>query len=308
MLGTLTARLGDPAGVDRTRPVLEHDAVLANAVRMEVLLSRVLRPGFRVHRNHAFVEAMDVPFLLTRLAGRFNVDEVLARNGFRERRAAGGSVALHELIVPLLQGWDSVVLEADVELGGRDQLFNFQVARKLQRAEGQAPEKALMVPLLPGLDGRKMSKSSGNCVWIDQPASEIFAAGMGASDEVVELWRQLLTDLPAEGEGLARKLASVEAVVAEVHGAPEAAAARAWWRRVVGGGKADAAEAVGPAPLLELVVAALACSKSHARRLVAGRGVRVDGEVVVDLAHMPAPGSLVRVGRRRWLEVKAGEP
>ncbi len=300
----MTARLGDPAGVDRTRPVLDHAAVSANADRMELLLRRVLRPGFRVHRNHTFVDAMDVPFLLTRLAQRFTVDEVLARNGFRERRAKGGSVALHELIVPLLQGWDSVRLQADVELGGNDQLFNFQVARKLQRAEGQAPQKVLMVPLLPGTDGRKMSKSLGNCVWIDQPARELVAAGMQASDEVVEAWRELLTELPDRGPAMVRKLATLQAIASDLHGAHAADDAIRWWRRVVGGGASDDEALVAPLPLLELVVLALDCSKSHARRLVAGGGVRVDDVVERRLDLVPSSGALVRVGRRHWLRVR----
>ena len=307
-MGTLTGRLGDPSGRDRTRPVLTEAAVAANAAALLAQCHRVLLPGFRAHHNHAFVEGMSVPTFLVRLAGRFTVAGLLARDGFRARWEAGAPIAAHELLVPLIQGWDSVVLRTEVEIGGTDQLFNFQIARRLQRAEGQAAQVALMKPLIAGADGRKMSKSLGNTVWLDEPPESMFAQIMAIRDAQIDSWRAHLTDLRPGGSGpMSEKLALAEDIVAQLHGAPAAALAAAAFERIVRrkGLPDEVPEVAAGDDLVALVARVREVSRSGARKLIVGRGVRIDGACVVDPLHVPRPGDVVRIGKRHAVKIGA---
>jgi tyrosyl-tRNA synthetase len=306
ILGTITARLGDPSGQDSTRPILDDAEVKANAERLLAQCRKVLLPGFTVHRNHEFVDAMDVPFLLTRLAARITVKAMLARNGFRARMERDQPIGLHELLVPLLQGWDSVVVQADVEIGGTDQLFNFQVARQLQQAEGQEPEHCLMTPVIRGTDGRKMSKSFGNTVWLDEAPEQMFGQVMSISDDVMAEWVDLLTDLTHLPEHpMERKLVLAHDIVRQLHGAGAADLARAHFDRTVRERRVteEDLDETPVADLVTLVVAVRGASRTQARKLIQGGGVRVDGAKVTDHEHQPSAGSVVRVGKRKVVRV-----
>ena len=305
VLGTLTAQLGDPSGRDATRPILSAEEVQANAASLLALCQRVLRPGFVVHRNDTFVDGMDVPAFLVRLASRVTVASMLARDGFRRRMEAGAPIALHELLVPLLQGWDSVQLRADVEIGGTDQLFNLQVARRLQAAEGQPPEVALMTPIIDGTDGRKMSKSLGNTVWLDEAPAEMFGQVMSVPDAVMDAWWPVLCDrADRPAHPMARKRALAHDIVRQLHGVEAADAAEAHFQRVVVERRLPGTvPEVDAADLVALAVQVRGGSRSAARRLIDGGGVRVDGEVITDPEHVPGPGSIVRLGRRAVVRV-----
>ena len=308
ILGTLTAQLGDPSGQDTTRPILDEAVVKANAEKLLGQCQQVFRPGFVVHRNHEFVDAMSVPFFLMRLAGRITVKGMLSRNGFRSRMEADQAIGLHELLVPLLQGWDSVEVRADVEIGGTDQLFNFQVARQLQEAEGQTPELCVMTPVIRGTDGRKMSKSFDNAIWLDEAPEQMFGKVMSVSDEVMDEWIGLLTDLDPTtlpAHPMERKVALARAIVTQLHGSDAADAADAHFTRTVRERvvlDTDCAEA--PATdLLTLVVTVRGESRSRSRKLIQGGGVRVDGAKVLDHTMTPDVGSLIRVGKRKVVRV-----
>jgi tyrosyl-tRNA synthetase len=306
VLGTLTAQLGDPSGQDTTRPILTDDDVKANAERLLAMCRKVLLPGFRVHRNHEFVEAMSVPMFLTRLAARVTVASMMARDGFRKRTAAGKPIALHEFLVPLLQGWDSVVLKAEVEIGGTDQLFNFQVARHLQQTEGQKPQVALMVPIIRGTDGRKMSKSFGNTIWLDEAPEQQFGQVMSIPDDVMDEWLPVLTSLTGLPEHpMKRKKALAFDLVRQFHGPEAAAMAQAHFESTVQRGEAPKdIEAVVQAPLVSLVAAVRGESRSKARKLIEGGGVRVDDVKALEPKFLPPVGSLVRVGKRKVVRVE----
>lgn len=290
VLGTMTAQLGDPTGREQTRPLLSEAEVMDNAAAMATTIQALL-PEARLHFNHRFFAEMDVASFITKMPGRVTVDQMLSRGGFRRR---GAPIALHELLVPLMQGWDSVVLSAEVEIGGHDQLFNFQVARRLQRAEGLPAQVCLMVPLLPGGDGRKMSKSLGNCIFLDEPPADVFGKTMAISDEAMAQWIPLLaTDpdaLPAHP--MARKKALARDIVAQLHGAAAAAAAAAAF------GDRKPPVAVSAGPLLDAVTLIRACSRAAARRLIRGGGVRVNGQKERSVDRAVQPGDEIWVGRR----------
>lgn len=302
VLGTLTAQLGDPSGHDTARPILGEAQVKANAERLLEVCHRVLRPGFRVHRNHEFVDDMSVPQFLTELAGRTTVAAMLARDGFRRRMAAGRPIGLHELLVPLLQGWDSVRIDSQVEVGGTDQLFNFQVARNLQQARDEPAQILLMTPMIDGTDGRQMSKSRGNTIWLDEVPEEMFGQILSISDEVMDQWWEVFVDedTPRPDHPRNRKHTLALDLITQIHGDAAARAAAAHFQRVVIDKRIPPdAETIAPDDLVSLVVQVRGGSKSAARRLIEGGGVRVDGQVVRDVLHVPPSGALVRVGRRR---------
>lgn len=297
ILGTFTAQMGDPSGRDKTRPILDAETVKANGEALLAQISRILAPGFEVHRNHEWHEVMTVPHLLTRICSKFTVAGIMARDGFRTREG----VSVHEMIVPMLQGWDSVELDADIEIGGTDQLFNFQVTRQLQASEGQAPEGCLMTPVINGTDGRKMSKSFGNCIFLDEAPEQIFGKVMSISDEVMEEWIPLLcnrTDLPSHP--MHRKQALAADIVTQIHGAEAARQAAEHFKRAIQEGQAVDAADVASGTLLDVVMALRSCSKTQARRLVAGGGVRIDGERQSDPTVTVSKGAMVRIGKRTW--------
>ncbi|MHA2063634.1 MAG: tyrosine--tRNA ligase, partial [Candidatus Thorarchaeota archaeon] len=218
ILGTFTAQMGDPSGKDKTRPILDEATVKANGEKILEQVERVLHPGFTVHRNHMFFENMNVPFFLTQLTSQFTVAHMMARDGFKKRGQSG--VAMHELLTPILQGWDSVMVNADVEIGGTDQLFNFQISRDLQAKQGQTPQVCLMTPIINGTDGRKMSKSLDNCIFLDDAPEEIFGKVMSISDEVMEEWIPLLadTDLSSIEHPMKKKKMLAANIVRQLHG------------------------------------------------------------------------------------------
>jgi tyrosyl-tRNA synthetase len=265
----------------------------------------VLLPGFNVHRNHEFVDAMDVPFFLTRLASRITVANMLSRDGFRKRADAGQPIALHEFLVPLIQGWDSVVVRAEVEIGGTDQLFNFQIARQLQEAEGQTPQQCLMTPVIRGTDGRKMSKSFNNAIWLDEKPAEMFGKIMSVSDNVAEEWLSLLTDLKdLPKHPMSRKKALAHNIVAQLHSEAEASSAQAHFEQTVQRKELPTELPTANQDTLFVMVAeARSESRSKARKLILGGGVKVDGEKVIDPLCTPSKGSTIRIGKRVAVKV-----
>lgn len=307
ILGTLTAQLGDPSGQDATRPFLDPAAVQANADRLVAGLHQVLRPGFRVHRNDRFLQHKSIDWFLTEIASRTTVAAMLARDGFRRRVANQQPIGLHELLVPLIQGWDSVHVQSEVEVGSTDQLFNFQVARTLQQRHGQPPQVLLMTPLIRGTDGRKMSKSFDNAVWVDERPAEMFGQILSIPDEVMDEWWEVFTDDSVERpeHPRDRKHALAHELVRQLHGPSSAQAAKAdFTTRFVERGVPEEVPIVDATDLLALVVRVRGGSRSEARRLIAGGGVRVDDVPVRTPEAEPPSGAVVRVGRRHLVRIR----
>jgi len=307
VLGTFTAQLGDPSGQDQTRPILSEVEVQTNAEKILAQASKNLLPGFRVHRNHTFSEHMDIAFFLTRLAGNFTVANMLSRDGFRERTKRNQPIALHELLVPLLQAWDSVVLKTEVEIGGTDQLFNFQATRSLQEAHGQPPEFCLMTPIIRGTDGRKMSKSFGNVILLEEDYVQMYGQIMSISDEVAEEWIPLMTDLgtmPEVTHPMERKKLLARELVTQLHTEIDARIAALSFKVLVQEkGTPSNIPEVKSQPLLGVVAQARQESNSRARELIRSGAVSINGIKCQDLNRVPAKGTLVKIGKMLFVRI-----
>jgi tyrosyl-tRNA synthetase len=229
IIGDFTAMIGDPSGRSATRPHLSHEQVLEHAKTYQEQAFKILDPEKTTVRfNGEWFKAMSFEDVM-RLNSRVTLQQMLQREDFRERIDKGLPVRAHEIQYPIMQGWDSVVIQADVELGGTDQLFNILVGRDLQHEEGQHQQVAMMLPILTGLDGtQKMSKSLGNAVGVSEPSSEMFGKLMSISDEqMVEYYRLLLHETIPDGmHPMEAKKSLAERLTARYHTAAEAAHAR----------------------------------------------------------------------------------
>ena len=293
ILGTATAAVGDPSGRDQSRQGLNTEQIEKNAQTYLTQIAKVIdvtkaevRPNGEWFAKFGFSEML-------RLLGRTTVQRMLERDDFNNRIKAGTPIYLHECLYPLMQGWDSVEIHADVELGGTEQLYNLMVGRDLQRAEGQEPQICLTMPILRGLDGqKKMGKSLGNYIGLNEPAKEQFGKTMRIPDELMPEWFTLLTDrnhaeiskIVAGHPNEAKKLLAGD-IVTFYHGAEAAATTLADWnKQFSGGGKQDPDhidEVVIPAAKLTagailaidlLVETKLCTSKSEARRNIGEKG------------------------------------
>jgi len=331
IIGDFTARVGDPTGRSATRPPLTPEQVDAHARTYVAQVQEILdfSPGrIEVVRNADWLAPMDMAEVL-RLLGRTTLARILERDDFTKRYREGSPISLSELIYPLMQGWDSVQVRADVELGGTDQLFNNLMGRQLQEAEGQEPQVVITTPLLEGLDGvNKMSKSLGNYVGIAEPAGEQFGKIMSIPDALMPRYFQLTTGwLPDRVEPVLADLASgalapvqakrllARTVVDLYHGAGAGEAAEAEFDRIFREGAAPTeiaevtvAAADLPMPLSRLLATAgLVPSNKEGRRKIEQGGVRIEGERVADadleVDAAGIDGRVLQVGKRAWARI-----
>jgi tyrosyl-tRNA synthetase len=328
LIGDFTAMIGDPSGKKKTRPALDREEVSRNARTYVDQVSRILDvDAAEVRFNSEWMDAMSTTDMV-RLCSRYTVARLLERDDFSKRYRAGEPISVHELIYPFVQGYDSVALSADVELGGTDQTFNLLMARDIQREYGQPSQAVITHPLLVGTDGvDKMSKSLGNTIGITESPDEIYGKLMSISDELMlryfdllraGRWEDLLPtrDLVASGGGdpLAFKHQLAERIVGQYHGSRAAGGAAERFQRVVHDKAAPEdlevievrAGARGDLGLLELLEAlSLVKSRGEARRLIEQNAVRVDGRLVRDPAARLGEGEfLLRVGKRRYARVR----
>lgn len=316
LIGDFTGRIGDPTGRSETRRALTDEEVRANAKTYEEQVFRILDPErTEIRFNSEWMGAMSSSDLV-RLCAQYTVARILERDDFEKRFRDQKPIHIHEFLYPLVQGYDSVALRADVEIGGTDQRFNLLVGRELQKSYGQAPQVVLTLPLLEGTDGvQKMSKSLGNYIGITEPPEEIFGKVMSISDELMLRYIDLLTDqdsarVRAEIDSdrqhpMDAKKALAADVVARFHGAAAAQQARAGFeerfqRRKLPSEIAEYHWGTGatPARLVEILTASgLASSMSDARRKIQQGGVRLDGERVSDIHYvLPPRTTVVQVG------------
>ena len=322
LIGDFTSMIGDPSGRNTTRPPLTREQIEANAQTYYRQASLVLDPDkTEIRYNSEWSDPLGARGMI-QLAARYTVARMMERDDFHKRFHAGQSISVHEFLYPLMQGYDSVALRSDLELGGTDQKFNLLMGRHLQQEYGQEPQCILTMPLLEGLDGiEKMSKSKHNYIGISEDANTMFAKVLSISDELMWRWYMLLSF---------RSLAEIEALKAEVaagrnpkdakvllakeittrfHSARAADAAEQDFIHRSKGGVPDkiAEVALAGAPLgigLVLKLSGLAPSTSEANRLIDGGGVRVDSSVVGDKGlKLPAGTYVVQVGKRKFARV-----
>ena len=326
LIGDFTGMIGDPTGKNVTRKPLTRDDVIENARTYESQIFKILDPEKTlVMFNSSWMGQMDAAELI-QLAAKHTVARMLERDDFSKRYAGGQPIAIHEFLYPLIQGYDSVAMKADVELGGTDQKFNLLVGRELQKHFGQDPQVVLTMPILEGLDGvQKMSKSLGNYIGIAEPANEMFGKLMSVSDTLMWRYIELLSFKPLatvrqwrrevdEGRNPRDvKVTFAQEIVARFHGRAAAEAALADFEaRFRQGAMPDEmpemtlAAPEGGLPVVQLLkLAGLVPSTSEAMRQIAGGGVRIDGEKVSDKGLLIARGStlVAQVGKRKFARV-----
>jgi len=295
VIGDFTGMIGDPTGKSKTRPPLTREEIEANAETYKKQAFKILDPDRTETRfNREWLGALGSDGMV-RLAATYNVARMLERREFRQRYDSGQAISVHEFLYPLAQAYDSVALEADVELGGTDQLFNLNVGRDIMPAYGLEPQVVMTTPLLEGTDGvEKMSKSLGNYIGVAESADTMFAKVLSISDDLMWRYYPLLTDLAAagielecgRGRPMDSKISLARRIIADFHGEAAAMAAEEEWRRVHQARQAptDMPEktiAPGRHKWREVLVAAgLSPSKSDAERLLRQRAVKRDGVVI----------------------------
>ena len=320
LIGDFTGMIGDPTGKNQTRPPLSRDEILKNAKTYQDQVFKILDPArTQILFNSEWSDKLGAEGMI-RLASRYTVARLLERDDFQKRFSGNQPISVHELLYPLMQGYDSVAMKSDVELGGTDQKFNLLVGRELQKQYGQEPQCILTMPLLEGLDGKeKMSKSLGNYVGISEPPREMFGKLMSISDEL--MWRYItLLSFASEQEIAAWrkdkprdvKARFAKEIVARFRDRQAAEAAEAEFeQRFRHGVLPDDMPEVSVSPGGEttfaqlLKLAGLAESTSEANRLIGQGGVRVDGERLSDRALKAARGRtyVIQVGKRKFARV-----
>ncbi len=330
LIGDFTGMIGDPTGKSATRRALSREEVLENARTYEQQIYRILdAERTLVVFNSSWMGAMNAAELV-QVAARYTVARMLERDDFHKRYAQGQAIAIHEFLYPLIQGYDSVALRADVEIGGTDQKFNLLVGRELQKHYGQEPQVVLTMPILEGLDGvQKMSKSLGNYVGIHEPPAEMFGKVMSISDELMWRWFDLLSFRPAPELVSLREQARqgrnprdikfelAAEMVSRFHGGRAADAARQEFvaRFQQGAMPEDIPEVrvvahEGWLPIANVLKeAGLTGSTSEALRMIRQGAVRIDGERIDDAKQTIAAGAthVLQVGKRRFARVTLGQ-
>ncbi len=325
LIGDFTTTIGDPSGRNSTRPPLTREQIEANATTYFDQLRLVLNVDrAEVRYNSEWSDPLGARGMI-QLAAKYTVARMMERDDFNKRFKAGQSISVHEFLYPLMQGYDSVALKSDLELGGTDQKFNLLVGRHLQQEYGQEPQCILTMPLLEGLDGvEKMSKSKNNYIGISEDANTMFAKVLSISDELMWRWYTLLSfqslaqiealkaEIAAGRNPKDAKVALAKEITARFHSAAAAETAEQdFINRSKGGVPDDIPElSLGGAPLgiaQLLKQAGLAPSASEGNRLIDGGGVRVDSVVISDKAlKLPAGRYVVQVGKRKFARVTLG--
>jgi len=324
LIGDFTGMVGDPSGKNSTRPPLTREQVLANAETYKEQVYKILDPAkTRIEFNSSWLEPLGAAGMI-RLASKQTVARMMERDDFKKRYASGQSIAIHEFMYPLLQGYDSVALQADVELGGTDQKFNLLMGRELQKAEGQKPQAVIMMPLLEGLDGvKKMSKSAHNYIGVSEPANEMFGKLMSISDDLMWRYFELLSFRPlAEIEQFKQdvangsnprdtKIALAKEIITRFHDAASAESAHQAF--------VDRSKGMIPDDIEEIELAAgegiaignllkdadLVSSTSEAMRMIKQGAVKMDGEKLEDSRMTLFAGTVAvfQVGKRKFAKV-----
>ncbi|PKG56666.1 tyrosine--tRNA ligase [Shewanella sp. Choline-02u-19] len=325
LIGDFTGMVGDPSGKNSTRPPLTREQVMANAETYKQQVYKILDPAkTRIEFNSSWLEPLGAAGMI-RLASQQTVARMMERDDFKKRYGSGQSIAIHEFMYPLLQGYDSVALEADVELGGTDQKFNLLMGRELQKSAGQKPQTVIMMPLLEGLDGvKKMSKSAHNYIGVSEPAGEMFGKIMSISDEL--MWRyfellsfrplteveQFKTDVEAGANPRDIKIALAKEIIARFHDEAAADAAhQEFINRFQKGAIPEdieeleiaAGEGIAIANLLK--EAGLVNSTSDAMRMIKQGAAKIDGDKIEDTRMQLTAGTtgVFQVGKRKFAKI-----
>ena len=325
IIGDYTARIGDPSGQDTTRPVLSGEQIEENAKTYFAQAGKILdtsEENFEVRYNGEWLADLQLADII-KLTASMTVARMLERDTFEIRHKKGDPIGIHEFLYPLMQGYDSVMIKSDVELGGTDQTFNNLVGRDLQRLDGQKPQIVIVMPILVGLDGtEKMSKSKGNYIGVTDEPGDMFGKVMSISDDLMENYFTLLTDIrpekiaeltdPARTHPKEAKVLLGKTIVTQFHGEEAARRAAAEFEKVFAQGQLpdDMPEVVMQADTITasklLVKCGLVESGGEAKRMIKQSAVSIDGKKISDpnAEIAPADGMVVQVGKRKFARLK----
>jgi len=325
IIGDYTARIGDPSGQNTTRPVLSPEQIEENAKTYFKQAGKILDSSaekLEIRHNGEWLEKLTLMELI-QIAAMKTIAQMLQRDTFKKRLQADVDVYTHEFLYPLMQGYDSVMIESDVELGGTDQTFNNLVGRDIQKGYGQQPQIVITMPILVGLDGReKMSKSKGNYIGVTDEPNNMFGKVMSISDDMMENYFTLLTDLPAEKiaelidpaktHPKERKVLLGKMIVSQFYGEDAAEAAAAEFEKVFARGQLPdeipgieiSAEPIAASKLL--LACKLVSSGGEAKRMIKQSAASIDGEKLTDpnAEITPKDGAVIRVGKRKFARLK----
>ena len=316
VIGDFTGMIGDPSGRNKTRQPLTFEETRLNGQSYFEQVTKILDPDkARIVYNSEWLSKLDFADVL-KLAGKYTLARIMERDDFKNRYANNQSIGLHELFYPLMQGYDSVALDADIEVGGTDQTFNLLVGRELQKGYGQEPQEVITFPLLPGLDGiEKMSKSLDNYIGIDESAEIIFEKCMKVPDSVLSDYFRLTTDLPEREYNQILSLDIQQAhfvyareIVRLYHGEDAIESAERRYISIASGNAPDNmstfAVVDNEISVIDLLTqTALASSSSDARRLIIGGGIKLDGETITDLNEVVRCDSVISRGKNKFVRV-----
>ncbi len=315
LVGSYTAMIGDPTGRDQMREPLTKEQVQKNFATYKEQASKILDfSKIETRYNDEWLDNLQGQELL-KVLSVFSVQQLMQRDMFKERIKRGEDVSANEIMYPLMQGYDSVVLDVDCEIGGNDQLFNMLCGRKLQKEFGKRDKFVLTTKLLEGTDGRKMSKTYDNCIWLDDAPNDMFGKVMSVKDELMELYFELCTEVDmAEAKKLLKgnprdaKVRLAKEIVTLYHGSTAADAAVFNFDQVFskGGVPDDVPETTAKKDetLLDVLTREkMIASKSDGRRLIDQGAISIDGVPVTEI-HAPATKGIVKVGKRKFLKIK----
>jgi tyrosyl-tRNA synthetase len=309
ILGTFTAQLGDPSGRDATRPMLGETETKANANAIISQLHRVLGSDITIHYNHEWFNKMTLPEMM-QILSKYTVDYLMSRDAFQKRKESGNTIGMHELIVPILQGLDSVELKANVEVGGTDQLFNFMLSREVQSKAGQTPEICVMAPIINGTDGRKMSKSFNNCIYINDDPKNVFGKAMSISDEVMFQWYELFFEgYNKEDHPMKLKKELATEITDMIWGKGSGEKERQSFESINSGALPTDIKEYNYSNdgIVAFISTVAKMSRSDARRLLQQGGVTVSKDGVnltkIDMSYEPENGDILKIGKRNYAKI-----
>lgn len=302
VLGTFTAQLGDPSGKDSMRPMLDSQTTKDNAEKLLPIISRILKKPFNLHLNHEWFKRMNAIEMIDILS-KFTANQLLSRDSFQKRISNEDGIGMHELTVPILQGFDSVHLKTDIEIGGNDQLFNFKITRELQKAFDQKPEVCMLMPIINGTDGRKMSKSFKNCIFLDDTPIDVFGKTMSISDLLMKEWFLIFMDSPIGSKMMDEKKRLAFEITKEIWSEQDAKDALEHFESVIQKKNIPIEiKDVNNKDIIKVIIDLRGCSVTEARRLLIQGAVKVNDEKMLEEKPLSS-GDIVKVGKLNFGKV-----
>lgn len=303
VIGTFTAQLGDPSGKNSMRPILNIEETLKNAESVVEQVKRILGEDINIHLNHTWFEKMSMIEMMN-IVSKFTVSNLLSRDSFQKRLEDHNPIGMHELLVPILQGLDSVFLSSDIEVGGTDQLFNFKISREMQSISGQESENCFLAPIINGTDGRKMSKTFNNCIFINDTPQDVFGKVMSISDTTMDEWSQIFIPEDNTEHPMLKKKKLAHKITELIWGVESADFAKSNFENIIQNKDipTDILE-VEEKSLIGVIKILRKSSNSEARRLLDSNSVSVNN-VKITCEVTLTPGDIVKVGKRDFIKIR----